>query len=325
MKLYRDVLKSAWGHSVQRPGLWIFGFFATFVFGASGELDRYLRLMNSVVTDGHLLNPKSWLDGRWASLAASTYTQLQAGNVNVWVLTILAVLAGLLVLVMMSISVGALIHSAEHHTESFTEAFAAGYKHWMQLILLFVCANLVVIVGSLSMVTVVLKVFTAYTFESAQLATSLVAGIIFVPLVIVVSFLARLASMAIVLDNQHMGQAIKTAWRLFLQHWLVVLEMSIVSFVVVGFVNLFILIGLTVIFLPFFVSMTFNASVDTTVGQIEAILIFGQWVYLLVSLFTAAILSTWQWSAWAQLFQTLRTGQPRSTVLAMIRGGQPKA
>ncbi len=324
MKLYRDVLKSAWGHSVQRPGLWMFGFFATFLFGASGELDRYLRFMNSVVTEGHLLNPKSWLDGRWAALAANTYQQLQSGDVSVWLLTVLAIIAGILVLMMMSVSVGALIHSAEHHTESFTEAFAAGYRHWMQLIMLFISANIIVVVGTLGMVTAVLQVFTVYNFEQAQLATSLVAGIVFIPLVVLVSFLVRLSALSMVLDQQHLGQAMMTAWRIFLKNWLVVLEMAIVSFVVVGVANLFVLIGLTVIFLPFFVSLTFNSSAVTTLEQLQGILIFGQWVYLLVSLFFSAILSTWQWSAWTHLFQTLRSGQPRSSMLSMIRSGQQK-
>ncbi len=318
MKLYRDTLRTAWHHAIQRPGLWIFGFFATLVFGASGELDRYLRFMNSIVTDGHLLNAKSWLDGRWASVAVQLVSQLTAGNVSTWVLVVGSVLGGLLVVFMMCISVGALIHSAKHKTESFTIAFGAGLKHWVQLVVLFTSAYVLVAAVTLAMVTIVLALFPDKSFENAQLAVVLVAGIVFVPLVIVASFLVRLAAMSIVLDGNHVGKALQHAWKLFARHWLVVLEMAIASFIVVGIANVIIVFGLLFIFLPYIVAISASGS-DVALIRLSNTLFYGQWLYLAFSLFTASILSTWQWSAWTALFETLRTTQPTSTLVGLIR------
>lgn len=317
MKLYRDTLRSAWTHAIQRPGLWIFGFFSTLVFGASGELDRYLRFMNSVVTEGHFLNTRSWLDGRWAAVFSGLVGQLITGDINTWVLVVLVLAAALLVLFMMSISVGALIHSAEHKTETFAVAFAAGRKHWLQLAVLLVVAYLVVTVLTLAVVTLVLNIFTSSSFENVQLATVLVAGIVFVPLVIIASFLVRLAAMAIVLENLHIGAAVKRAWQLFVRHWLIVLEMSIAFFILVAVANLVVLFGLIMIFLPYFVGLSVGGDLVVLV-RLQSALYYGQWVYLLLSFFTASLLSTWQWSAWTFLFQTLRTGQPSSSLVGLI-------
>lgn len=319
MKLYREVLGAAWQHTIHRPGLWLFGFFATFVFGASGELDRYLRFMNSVVTDGHLLNAQSWLDGHWAIVISQVYTQLAAGNVSVWLYTVGLVVAGLLLILMMSISVGALIHSAKHSTESFTEAFTAGYKHWPQLLVLFVSAYLIVVALTLAVVTVVLNLTANLSFENSQLSVVLVAGIVFVPLVVGVSFLVRLAAITIVLDHVHLGTAVRRACQVFTKHWLIVLEMSIITFIIVGATSLVLLIGLVVIFLPFFVMIPMSGSSGDALIQLQDTVFFGQWLYLLVSFFSAALLTTWQWSAWTNLFETLRTGKPASSLVAFIR------
>lgn len=318
MKLYRDVLQHAWHHAIQRPGLWIFGFFATLVFGSSGELDRYLRFMNGIVSDGDVLNPKSWLDGRWLSVARSFYDAMAAGQVTAWLFSGALLLAGLVVMAMVSLSVGALIHSAAHKTDTFAEAFTAGAKHWVQLVVLFVAGYLVVVIATLAMVTAVLAVSPANNFQATQLLLTIVAGVVFIPLVIVVSLLLRLTAMAVVLDQAHIGSAWLSAWRLFTRHWLPVLEMAIVSFVVVGVISLALLLGLTIIFLPFFVSLSFGTAAHALL-RLQDTLFVGQWVYLGVSFFSAAILSTWQWSAWTLLFQALRTDTHSSTLVRWIR------
>src|SRR3990167_6890930 len=241
MKLYKDVLRQAWEHTIHRPGLWIFGFFATFVFGAAGEIDRYLRFMNGIVSEADMLNPKSWLDGRWLMVATDLYRAMVAGNSNAWIWFVITVGAAIVVVVMISISVGALVHSAKHKTENFTEAFLAGAKHWIQLSVLFVTGYLTVVVLTLAVVTIVLKLAPTASFESQQLLITITAGIVFIPLIIVVSLILRLASMAVVLDHNHIGAAIGSAVRLFLKHWLITLEMAIISFILVGVVSLVLL------------------------------------------------------------------------------------
>lgn len=317
MKLYKDVLCQAWEHTIQRPGLWIFGFFATFVFGASGELDRYLRFMNGIVSEGDMLNPKSWIDGRWLTVAADISQAMAVGNVNAWILCIGIIIAAMLVVVMVSISVGALVHSAQHKTESFAQAFQAGAKHWIQLGVLFVAGYITVVVITLALVTAVLKLAPVETFQSQQLLITIIAGIVFIPLVIVVSLILRLASMAVVLDNSHMGDALRLAGRIFCKYWLIVLEMAIISFVLVGVVSFVVLIGLAIIFLPFLVGLA-SGNTALVVLRVQDAAFVGQWIYLLLSFFSAAILSTWQWSAWTLLFQALRTDSHSSTLVRWI-------
>lgn len=318
MKLYRDVLRQAWGHTIQRPGLWIFGFFATFVFGAAGEIDRYLRFMNGIVSEGDMLNPKSWIDGRWLTVATDLSRAMLAGNVKAWVWCSGIIMAASVVVVMISVSVGALVHSAQHKTESFAEAFRAGAKHWIQLSVLFVTGYLTVVVITLALITAILKLTPVETFQSQQLLITIIAGVVFVPLVIVVSLILRLASIAVVLDHSHIGDAIRVALRLFAKHWLMTLEMAIISFILVGIVSLVVLVGLTVIFLPFLVGLS-TGNPATIVLRLQDAVFVGQWIYLLLSFFSGALLSTWQWSAWTLLFQALRTESHSSTLVRWIR------
>lgn len=319
MKIYRDVLSAAWEHTIQRPGLWIFGFFATLVFGVSGEFDRYLRYMNALVTDGHGLNIKSWLDGVWIEIAISVYQQLVAGNVGMWCLLGITVLSVMIVLWLMGVSVGALVHSARHKTESFNEAFMAGLKHWEQLLALFISTYLVVGIGSLSVVVLILNLMAEASYEQVELVIVLVAGLVFVPLVIVVSLLVRLTSMSVVLDNAHIGAAVHKAWKLFREQWLVIVEMAIISFVVTTAASFVLLLCLIMIFLPYIISLSVSNAVVNFLLLQNAV-VYGQWIFLALSLFTAAILSTWQWSAWTLLFDALRTNKLESTLVKWIRG-----
>ncbi len=273
--------------------------------------------MNAIVSDGHLLNAKSWLDGRWLTVATEFYTVLQSGDLNAWLLCVGAVLAAILVVVMMSVSVGAIIHGIAHQTDTFSAAFYAGLKHWIQLFLLFVTAYLSVIVVTFALVIAVTTLAPVAQFESAQLLVTIIAGIVFIPLVIVVSFLVRLAALSIVLEQTHLGQAMQRAWKLFAEHWLVILEMSIVSFIAVGVARVIVLLGFTINVLLDFVGLSLETA-DVALIRLENTLYVGQWVYLLLSLFTGAVLTTWQWSAWTLLFQTLRDSKPASTLVRWI-------
>ncbi|MFA6475405.1 MAG: hypothetical protein WCV88_04370 [Patescibacteria group bacterium] len=296
MKLYQDILRSAWRHTIQRPGLWVFGFFATFIFGASGEIDRYLRFMD---------NESAGFTG-WLNVIVSTSQALALGSINLWLLVIGIGVAGLILIYMMSVSAGALIHSAKWKTESFTEAFLAGQKHVVQLAVLFVSS-----IMFLSILTVVMaSVVSQHGMEVVVLVS--VVGVI--PVVIIASFLVRLTAMVVVLDNVHIGQAFIRASRIFAAHWLVILEMSIVSFVVVFVVNLLLLLGLVIMCLPMLVTIT--------MAGLLSLVFYGQYVYLGLSLFSAAIISTWQWSAWTYLFGALQTRQPKSTLVGWISGAR---
>ena len=236
---------------------------------------------------------------------------------NAWLLCVGAVLAAILVVVMMSVSVGAIIHGIAYQTDTFSAAFYAGLKHWIQLFLLFVTAYVLVVVITFTLVVAITTLAPVAQFESAQLLVTIIAGIVFIPLVVVVSFLVRLAAMSIVLEQTHLGQAVQRAWKLFAEHWLVILEMSIVSFIVVGVASVVVLLGLIIIFLPYFVGLSLETA-DVALIRFENTIYVGQWVYLLLSLFTGAVLTTWQWSAWTLLFQTLRDSKPASTLVRWI-------
>ena len=299
MKLYQDFFRNGWRHTIQRPGLWLFGFFATFVFGAAGEVDRYLRYLNASLSDSHVINPTTWANEQWVGLVSKLYIALASGNVTVWLLCLAVVVSVLIVLVMICISIGALIHSTVHGTESFADAFAAGKKHWLQLAALLVPTYILTNALVLSLAAAVIQL--------NQLAWIIVGGIVLVPFVIGVSLWLRYATLAIVIEDKHIGQALIRGWQLLSHHWLVSLEMAIINFMVATATNLGILLALVIMIIPLLMFANFN--------DLTMILFVGKYVYSALALFSAALLSTWQWSAWTLLFQTLQTEQPKSTLV----------
>lgn len=312
MKLYKDVLSVAWHHTIHRPSLWIFGLFAAFIFGNAGEIDRYLRFMNAVSTEGHPLNPEFWLQLRWVGFVVNLGRELLGGNISTWIFVIATLIALVLVLVMMSIAAGALISVAATPARKFGEAFEAGKKHWVDLFFLFIGGYAIMAIATLIIGMMIFSVSTQR--GEAERLFALIGSVVFVPLVIIISFLVRYAANSIVLQNTHIVAGLRHAWSVLRQYWLVTLEMAIVNFIVVLVLNLAILIAVGLLFTPqLATAMTVRTS--GFVGRLATAIITSGFAYVAITVFIGAIVSTWQWTAWTVLFQRLQGEKPQSTLL----------
>jgi hypothetical protein len=312
MKLYQDILAAAWHKTIHQPALWFFGLFAAFVFGNAGELDRYLRFMNSIVTTGNILNPRFWQEHRWSEFVSKAISQVATGDMAAIVLLVSLTVAGVLVLIMMCIAVGALIKAAAQQRISFQAAFSAGAKHWPQLLILFVVAYGFVVLMTTIVGAWIFKLNVPV--ETAQQTFVLVGSLLFVPLVIVVSFIVRFTAQGIVTQNLHLVQALRQALQLLRRSWLVTLEMAIVNFVLVVLVNLILVVSVGLLFAPQYAT-ALGLQTATSLDRFYSAVVVSSLVYAVLVVFVGAILSTWQWIAWTLLFERLRTEQPASTLL----------
>ncbi len=315
MQLYKDVLTTAWRQTIHQPRLWLFGLFAIFIFGNGGEIDRYLRLMNAIITEGHILNPQFWLEQRWVTTAVRLNALLAQGDLATWVFVVASIGALVCLLIMMSISVGALIAAAKKPTLSFVEAFRAGQKHWVDLFFLFISGTAVIAMATFLVGAIIFA--SGLATEQAQQVFVLISSLGFIPLVIVLSFIVRFAANSIVLDNCHLLAGLRQAWRVFSSHWLVTLEMAIVNFVVVFLVNIALLFSVGILFTPQYAT-ALTLSAGNFFERLSTAIVTSGLAYVGLTILVGAIVSTWQWAAWTLLFERLRQEKPTSTLLRWL-------
>lgn len=315
MQFYKDILAKAWHHTIMYPSLWIFGLFAALVFGNGGELDRYLRYMNDLVAPTSPVNVTFWTQHHWSNAVGQFATKLSQGDISTIVFFTILIISALIIGAMMMISVGGLIAAANKQAHTFTEIFQSGIRHAAQLFVLHVGAYMVVAVCTLSLTFLVLQSGIT-SINQAQQMIVFISAIVFIPIVLILSFLVHYAASYIVLQNDHLAVAIKKAWQLFLRHWLVTLEMSIVMFVALLAINLAVLLACFIMAAPFLAVLAAQAQLQ---AQMTTISLVGGLAYLGVVVLVGAILSTWQITVWTILFQRLQTEQPDSTLLRLFK------
>jgi len=315
MQFYKDILAKAWRHTMLYPSLWIFGLFAAIVFGNGGELDRYLRYMNNLVAPTSPVNITFWTQQHWSGLVSQFIEKLSKGDTTTIVFITLTIAAALISVAMMMVSVGALIAAAHKQTHTFAEIFQIGLKHAVQLFFLHIGAYVILAMCALALTAGVL-VIGVTSVNQAQLVIVFISAIVFVPVVLILSFIVRYGANYIVLQNDHLAVAIKKAWLLFRRHWLVTVELSIIMFIALLLINLGVLLACFVVAAPFLYVVTAQAQLQ---AQATSISLIGGLVYISVVVLVGAILSTWQTTVWTLLFQRLQTEQPDSTLLHLFR------
>lgn len=315
MQFYKSILAKAWHHTMLYPSLWIFGLFVAVVFGNGGELDRYLRYMNNIVAPTSPFNITFWTEQKWSVIASQLITKVNAGDTTTLVFLSLATVAVCVVAAMMMISVGALITAAHKQAHTFAEIFQAGIQHAAQLFFLHVGAYLILAICTISLTASVL-LLGVHSIQQTQFIIVFVSSVLFVPIVLILSFIVRYAANYIVLYNDHLAVAVKKAWQLFRRHWLITVEMSIVMFVSLLLMNLAVLVACFAIAAPFLYVVTAQTNLQ---AQATSISLVGGVVYISVVILVGAILSVWQTTVWTILFQRLQTEQPDSTLLRLFR------
>ena len=144
----------------------------------------------------------------------------------------------------------------------------------------------------------------------AFLATFILASVIGLAL----SFLAMYAAGYVVVEEYPLGPAISAAWRLFLDHWLVSVEVGLLVLLFNGLLAVLALAGIMVFFFPavliWFLAVVANNPYLFTLGFVIAIVLFVAYIMLLASFFT--VFTT---AVWTHLFMKMHKVGVKSRVL----------
>ena len=278
MKLYRDILAQSWQTTIHHPNRWVFGLFAALLIGNGGEIDRYLRYLDSFIQHKGIMNVLFWSQQPWFQALQRILPQI-----NPVALVSLVAIAVLLIMYMVTIAQGSLIIGATANSTkqlSFAELFNRSQKHVVPLFML----------NTISYLGIALAVL------GSSLTNIGIAAVVLLPVVLIISFLNKYTANYILLENQHLAEALRHGWKLLWHNFSKTLLMALVMFGLAVVINLGIVFSVGIVITPFFSSLPLELYTISIIGII---------IYTIAVVVIGAILSTWQWTAWTLLFRQL--------------------
>ena len=308
MTLYRHILSQAIKTTWHFKYLWFFGLFAA-LLGNSGELEIIFRRFNGAPGPGlfpaleNLGSTGIFSQDIFINIARLAHSDPFSLFLVLGVLLLVAALS--LFLVWLSVaSQAAVVNNVARvkadKSHAFKSGLDAGIKNFWPVFGLHIILRLVLYV---TFVLLGLPIIMGIGQGGAS-ATGLlfvISFVIFVPLGIVMSFIAKYAIAFVVIKKMKFLNAIKSGWHLFVNNWLLSLEMAFLLF----FINFIVGLGLILLILVLTVPFLFIALVLSEMAfyfNFYVIMVSGLILCIGLIATIGAMLSTFQISAWTGLF-----------------------
>ncbi|MFA6027515.1 MAG: hypothetical protein WC752_01150 [Patescibacteria group bacterium] len=321
MRLYFKALSDGWKLTSKHTWLWFFGLFALFIVGNGGEFDLYFKNVGRLSGNNSIFSAAFWQQGEWVEII----NRLQSLWTENWIMTLfmagIFVAALLFVLYFVVISQIALIYAANQGQKSslsFHQCIVAGNKFFWRALIINIISKLIVIAVLLIIAIPLFFLLSSGTYEATY---SILASILLIPAVIIVSFLNKYAINYAVIDNEKIFPAIKKAFKLFGQNWLVSLEMALIIFILSLLLGLFILAATAIVLAPFLASSISTASAYADpLANILTVLMLAALVLIVGMVLAASIFSAWQLTSWTYLFKELTAGPKEGKLIRVLNG-----
>lgn len=315
MTPYREILKQAWKISWKNKILWFFGFFASLIsFGAELKIfsrafsqESGLKIINNIG-----LFIKTGIFSKNALYNLSYLIKTEPWSAILLFLILIVTLAiSLFFIWLATTSQISIIDAVKKINKENKEKInikdqikKSKNKFWPVLgmnVLIWLIINGVTLLISLLLVVIIIQ------NKSSLLAIYGLLFIIFIPIILFLSFMIKYAIAYIVIDGKKTSDALKSGWELFKKNWLISIEMSITLF----FINI---LAMAIISIVVFLIFLVLAGIAMT----TAIFIFSSqaffWGLISIAILIAvvlislgsAIINTFQISAWTELFIKLK-------------------
>ena len=309
---YRLIIQKALNIAWQHKYLWLFGLFATIV-AASGSFEY--QFLSGNLQAGSLENPYFYLN--LVLIGLESLGLFLLGILNLFTYNILTIINTLTVIIMVTAliasfvwlsisSQGALfsaskeliINGKKKVALNLQKLITTGHNNFWPVLGLNLIAKLAIII-ILSLISLPLIILATKTSISLTFIYTL-AFIILAPLAIACTIIVRYAIAFKVLDAEDFVGSIKKSWLLFKNNWLVSVEMGLILFLINFAVGFLLVIGLSILVLPYFIF-----AIDYGIVLLIIILALIA-LFLILSL--GAFITTFQISAWTNIFLELKKG-----------------
>jgi len=316
---YRSILKKALKTSWHYKYLWFFGLFATLV-NPGGEY----QILNKTIKEGLYGNFSGFFQsisstGIFSLKALSNMLGLMKANPISALMSVIAVilllcLFGFIVWLAIS-SQGAIVSKIQKIEEEkggdkpdFRADLDKGSRSFWPIIgfnvLLKIGINFVFFLVSLP---VILMLTNSLAFSILYV----ILFILFIPVAISLSLIAKYAIGFSVIKKTSFLDSLKKSWELFLNNWIVSLEMAIALFSINILASFAILIVILIFPMPlFFVCLAMG---KITIAWIVVLLVI---IFMVIS---GSFLTTFQISAWTDLFLKINKGLGVSKVERLFK------
>ncbi len=322
---YGEALRASWKLSWQHKSLWSFGLFAM-LLGQLGISELLLKLgmaSSTFQTGGFwpylvfFLNPKTWI-------SAAKAGEFGPDRV-VWMIWLILILAAVFAFLLFIATVcqGAIVHAAAKYSKrasSFPDerkSWHAGVKHFWRVLSLNIARKIAFFLMAL---LVVWSTFNALI--SASFSDSLLFILIFILAAVfgmILSLLLIYAVAYVIVEEYSFGEAISSAWKLFVNHWLVSFEVGF-SLLVLNIVAIILVVaGFLYLFLLPVVVATYISSVFGGLVLFKVAVFIGYVFFVVFAISISAIFTVFVTSVWTHLFVKMHKVGVKSKILHLFR------
>lgn len=310
--LYREILRQAWRLTWHQRLLWVLGLFSA-VLVSGGAFDILMRHVSwSLHPNFGFMSASWWRWGNWElGLTAS-----------LWLIALGLLLAGLaafVIFVMIRSFISLILGTGEYKVGEkldLEKLWHAGHGHFWSVLGTIVLARvLIVFLGGLTL----LPLFMLILGKASLFYTIIYPPIFLIGVIasVVVNFLMIFTCAYLVLEKYNWPKAVAEAWRLFLKHWLVSLEMALVMFVIYLLVGLILAISALVIIIPV-VAVVIFARFIMLPGLGSVAVFVGSLLAVCLVLLAAGFLGTFHVGAWVLLFQRMKQNAAVSKLVRLV-------
>jgi hypothetical protein len=303
MTLYRGVLGQAWQNAWRNKYLWFFGLFAA-LLGSGAEF----RMMSETGSEDGLIPVLKDLSETgifsaqgWANLGR-LMAEEPVSIIIIFLAFLLLAVVGIFVLWLSVVSQGALVNNTSlfkyGKSHNFRLGLEAGISKFWPVFGLNAFLKISVFLVYLLLAGLFFKVLPQVSWGGILFICFFV---VFVPVVVVLSFILKYAIAYVVVRQESFGESLRQGWLLFRNNWLVSLEMAFILFLVNFLAVVFLALLFLVLAIPFvFIMLVFSGLAVTF--SFWFLFLASAFLYVFLAMWLAAVLTTFQVSAWTILF-----------------------
>jgi hypothetical protein len=303
MKLYLDALSKGWKLTSKYPWLWFYGLFALLLSSNGGEFDFYFRNVDTLISLS-----------QWKAGFENFFSAFQGQWIVLVVLGVIFLAAVLIVFYFSIISQNSLIYSTGRRSSvqlTFTSVYNEARKFFWPSFWINILAKLTIFI----IITLLAIPYLVWVNKIYLVAVIF----LLIPVVLVVSFIAKYALNYVILEKEKLGSAIKKAFILFKKNWIVSLEMAGIIFILSLALGLALLLVVGIIVAPAMSSAISTAHYLVVFTDIFNVFFLAVIILIILMSIAASIFSAWQWTAWSYLFQDFVEGPQESQIAKVFK------